>query len=97
MMDYRKRVDEILDLHSLKAQQSSYDRDTNVMAVLSARERLMKMSGDICGEEYLLAVLQLLDELSASYNDTDGQYTCGRTMVVELRDDVYLLLRRCGD
>ena len=97
MMDYRKRVDKILDPHSLKAQKSSCDRDTNVMAVLTARERLMRMSGDVCGEEYLQDVLRTLDEFSTSYNDPDGEFTCGRSMVVGLRDDVRLLLRQGAD
>ncbi len=96
-MNYRKHVGDIVDAHSRKAQQSFYDRDVNIMAVVSVREKLMTIPVSIDGEEYLRAVLRSLDELSTSYNDTDGEYTCGRGMIVGVRDDVHMLLRQCTD
>lgn len=41
-MDLRNKVDNIINAHSMKAQQSSYDRDTCVLAVLSTREAILQ-------------------------------------------------------
>lgn len=91
-MPQRDKVESVLNAHSMKAQQSGYDRDTCVLAVLSARETLMQIPESLSGEAYTQAVLQSLDELFNRYHDPDGEFTSGRGVIGALRDDIRVIL-----
>ena len=88
-MDNREAVNQIINQHALKAQQSAYDRDTCVLAILKAREALMTIPDDLDEQTFAKQVLQILDELFNRYHDSTGQYTSGRGVIGALRDDIY--------
>jgi hypothetical protein len=93
-MDDVQKVEDILNAHSLKAQQSAYDRDTCVLAILSAREALMRIPKQLDEGLYLEAVLQKLDELHQRYHDSDGEFTSGRGVIGALRDDIFSAFKK---
>lgn len=87
-MDLRNKVDNILNAHSIKAQQSSYDRDTCVLAVLSARETMLGIPNELTGDAYSQAVLEALEVLFDRYHDPDGEFTSGRSVIGAILDDI---------
>ena len=87
-MDNRNKVQQIIDAHSAKAQQSAYDRGTCVLAVLTARETVMTIPDEVDEQAYPQQVIQKLDELFNNYHDPDGEYTSGRAVIGSLRDDI---------
>lgn len=89
-MDARKTIEDILNAHAAKAQNSAYDRDTCVLAILSAREALMTIPDDVQGSAYLQTAQQKIDALFDRYHDPDGEYTSGRGVIGALRDDIYI-------
>ena len=92
-MDLRNKVDNIINVHSLKAQQSSYDRDTCVLAVLSAREAILNIPNELIGDAYSQAVLETLEVLFNRYHDTDGEFTSGRSVIGAILDDIRVVLK----
>lgn len=86
-MSQRDTVETVLNTHSLKAQ-NSYDRDTCLLAVLSAREAMMRIPDALHEDAYTQAVLASLDDLFNRFHDPDGEFTSGRGVIGALRDDM---------
>ena len=93
-MDNCKKVQELIDYHAIKAQQSAYDRDTCILAILKVRETLMTIPNDLDESTYTELVLQKLAELLSTYYDPDGMYTSGRSVIGSLRDDIHAAIGR---
>lgn len=87
-MQQREKVEELLNFHSAKAQNSGYDRDTCVLAVLTTREAMMRIPEALEGDAYTQAVFETLDDLFNRYHDPDGEFTSGRGVIGALRDDI---------
>lgn len=49
----RAKIQEILDIHSNKADQSSYDRETCILAILKASDKFMMIPDDVDVLAYL--------------------------------------------
>ncbi len=93
-MNNRQLVEEIINSHSLKAQNSSYDRDVCVLAVMNARDVIMAIPDTVTDMNYLKAAVDQLDELLKHYNDSDGEFTNGCGVIGALRDDIGFELTR---
>jgi len=84
----RQVIEDILNAHSTKAQNSAYDRDICILAILKAREVLMTVPTDADDKEYSTAVIEKMNTLFAHYHDSNGEYTSGKAVLGALRDDI---------
>ncbi|WP_019620216.1 hypothetical protein [Amphritea japonica] len=87
----KKKIEELLNLHSLKAQSSSYDRGVCVLAVSNVREKLMAISTNKQDSIDLQHAISEVAKLAEQYSDPDGEYTSGKSSVIGLLDDLYRL------
>ena len=87
----KNQIEELLNLHGLKAQSSSYDRGVCVQAVSTVRERLMAITENQQGTIDLEDAISQVAGLAQQYSDPDGQYTSGKSVIIGLLDDLYCL------
>jgi len=87
-MDNREKLQEIINNHAIKAQNSSYDRDTCILAILKSREALMTIPNSVKDDDMPSHAIPKLQRLFEHYNDLEGEYTSGRGVIGALIDDI---------
>ena len=87
----RQAVADILDRHSIMAQQSEYDRGVCIAALLSVREILAPLPETLAEEDYLAQARQRVALHADHYRDSDGRYTSGRSVIIGILDELYQL------
>ena len=90
-------IRELIDTHSLKAQHSAYDAGVCVLAVSAARDVLADLPDTLTNEAYLEQAIERVASLANRYHDSDGQFTSGRSAIIGILDDLFLLKNPAPD
>lgn len=84
-------ISELIDAHSLKAQQSAYDAGVCVLAVSSVRDVLATLPDTLSNKAYLEQAIERVASHADQYHDSDGQFTSGRSAIIGILDELFLL------
>ena len=84
----RKNILDLVDTHAQKARMNEYDRGVCILAISTARERILALPSDILAETFAAQVLEELTALHKNYHDPDGEYTSGKGVIGALLEDI---------
>ena len=86
--ELRSAIDEIFIKRGMAAAQSQYDRSVCIRAVATARDAFESVPVEGKGAEFGRAVASALTPLYENYNDPDGEFTSGRSLIGDVIHDI---------
>ena len=95
MSDKYQKLDilKVIDLHSIKASKSEYDRSVSISAVSKVRELVLNLVED-SEEMDKKTLIETIELMKVNYNDPDGKYTNGKSIIGSLLDDLRFLAKK---